>query len=722
MIRAMSTTSMFRSTTRAAIAAFSITLPMLVPAQKLDRSKAPQPADPPTVRVAEAKTEVLPNGLKLIVVENHKLPVVSVQFRFDHVPVIQGEIAGYQDLMGELLTSGTARSTKEEFDERVDRIGAHFSGSTDGIYASSLKKNMRELMNLVYEVVVTPAFPATEFENARKRYLSGLKSRVDDPSQIATEVGRALTYGKRHPYGEVATEASVAKIKREHIVTYYQRFFQPENGYLVFVGDITLSEARESAKSLFGEWKGSEYTSTTDANGLETVRGLGPLLYAGQPPVANGGRNMSFVDRPGSAQSVIKAVFPVDMKPGDPLALSAQVMNTILGGGVFNARLMQNLRESRAFTYGAYSSLDADRYCGSFTAGCSVRNDVTDSAITEIMFEIERMREQPVTEAELTLAKNYMAGSFARSLEDPRTIARFALNTELYGLPKDHYATYLKRLDTVSAASVLDAARRFLNPDNANVLTVGDKASVGNKLAPLSYHRTVVYYDANGDIYREAFEMPPAGMTAQQVIDAYFKAIGGVPAAQKVKSLKKEYTAELEGMSVTLTEQHAAPLKYAMKLGSGPVVLQQVVYDGTRGKKSGMEGSKELVDQDLEDARQSAFIFPELHYTELDYGPKLNGIVEINGRKCYRVAVTKAAGGAYTDYYDMETGLRTRRTETQSTEEGNFAVTTDFSDYKAVNGVLFPHTIAQNAGMNMVFTAKVIAVNPSIPETEFLVQ
>jgi predicted Zn-dependent peptidase len=698
-----------------------ILLPSLMNAQ-IDRSKAPKPGPAPDVRVGKAHDSTLPNGMKVIVVENHKLPMVSVQVRFDHPPVAQGEIAGYQELVGELLTSGTARRSKEQIDETVDRLGAQLSGSTDGVFASSLKKNFPELLRLVYEVIAAPGFPVAEFEKARTRYLSNIKSRTDDPDQISEVVGRALTYGKRHPYGEVATEASLAKIKRDHLVAYYAHFFQPTKGYIVFVGDITEKEAVQQAKDLFGSWRGATNTSSVDASGLTVVNGLGPVEFAGAPPKALAPRGMNFVDRAGSAQSVIKVVFPVELVPSDPMALPAQVMNTILGGGVFNARLMQNLREARAFTYGAYSNIEADRWCGNFSAGCSVRNDVTDSAVTEIMYEIERMRNEPVTPEELALAKSYMAGSFARSLEDPRTIARFALNIALYGLPDDHYATYLKRLDTISAATIHGAAQRLLLPDNAMVLVVGDKEQVANKLAPLSFTRNVVLYDVNGDIHREQFELPPAGMTADDVLTAYVKALGGVEALGKVRTLRKEYEATVQGMTVSLLEQHSAPNKYAMSLGNGPMVLQKLVFDGVRGKRSGMEGMSELVDEDLEDARQSAYMFPELFYRELDHKALLNGVVEVEGRKCYRLFIQKSSGGAFTDYYDQETHLKIRRVENQTSEEGNFQVTTDYADHKAVNGVLFPHTIHQNAGMQFHFTAKSIEVNKPIDPTVFVVE
>jgi len=703
---------------RACAAASVLLMPHLMRAQT-DRTHAPQPGPPPTVRVAEPEETTLPNGLRVITVENHKLPVVSVQVRFDHPPVAQGELAGYQDLMGELLTAGTVRRTKEQLDEDVDKLGAQLHGSSDGLFASGLKRNLPELMRIVYEVLTAPMFPPAEFEKARTRYLSGLKMRPEDPDQIADAAGRALTYTKKHPYGEVATEATVGKITRANLVAYYERFFRPQDGYLVFVGDITGAEAVELATRLFGTWTGAKVDSDIGPDGTETVKNLGLVSFTAARPEAKLPRQVAFVDRPGSAQSVIRVGFPLALEPKDPDALAAQVLNTILGGGVFNARLMQNLREKHAFTYGAYSQLDADRWCGAFSAGCSVRNAVTDSAVTEIMREIQRIREEPVTAEELSLAKSYMAGSFARSLEDPRTIARFALNTRLFGLKPDHYATYLQRLDTVSAATVLAVAKRLLKPDNATILVVGDKQEVANKLTGLGAQKVIHYFDANGDPYRETAALPAKDRTAQMVLDAYVKAIGGADRLSRVKSLKKVYEAEMGGMAITLTELFVAPRNYAMSMASGPMVMQRLVYDGTRGEKSGADPAVALVDQELEDARQSSYPFPELAYKELDYGAVLNGVVEIDGRQCDRIFVKKSAGGVFTEYYDQATGLKVRRTETQNAEQGTMQVTTDFKDYKEHDGILFPETIEQNLGAHVRFTATAIEVNGPIPAAEF---
>ncbi len=709
---------MARNLTTALHLAAALLAPALITAQ-VDRSKAPSPGPAPAVHVGAHKTFMLANGMRVIVVENHKLPMVSVQVRFDIEPVLQGDLAGYQDLVGELLASGTSRHTKEEIDELVDGLGATLSTANDGLYASVLSRNFNALMGLVYEVVTSATFPPAEFEKARTRALSAVRTRADDPDQIAEAVSRAITYGKSHPYGEVATEATLGKVRRDHLYAYYQRFFQPSTGYLVFVGDITEAEAKAVAERLFGGWNGAQVPVQKTPDGVELVGALGPVRRPATIPQPSKPRAVCFVDRPGSAQSVIKVCYPVDLRPNDPATISGQVMNTILGGGVFNARLMQNLREDKAYTYGAYSSLEPDRRVGNWNGGCSVRNEVTDSAITQILLEMERMREEPVRPEELDLAKSYMAGSFARNLEDPRTIARFALNTYLNQLAPDHYDTYLQRLDTVSTDAVLDAARRFLQPDNAMVLVVGDKAQVANALTGLSLQNTVLYLDINGDPYRETAERAPEGMTADQVIEAYLKAIGGRPAIEGLKDVRKEYKATMQGMEVDLVEQVLVPDNYAMRMTMGPMTMQKLVYSAGKGYTEGMDGRVELIDQMLQEAQENAWPVPEAAYKQMGHELRLMGVVEVEGRKAYRVRITTLSDKSYTDYFDVETGLKVKRTEVQVTPQGNIEVNTTYADYKAAGGVKFPWTVNQSAGVLLEFKAVSIDVNKGLDRSAF---
>ena len=713
-------------TQRLAMACLPLAATLFTPAMtiaQVDRSKPPKPAAAPIVQLGKHFTFVLDNGMRVIVVENHKLPMVSVQVKFDIEPFLQGEKAGFIDLAGDLLGSGTARHKKEDIDEQVDRLGASLNTATDGLYASCLTRGFSELFNLAFEITTSATFPPDEFEKAKKRMLSGIKSRQDDADAISEQVGRVLTYGKGHPYGEVTTEASVGKVTRTDVFTYYQRFFRPQQGYLVFVGDITPNDVREMTGRTFGTWQGAQVTSSKDPSGVEVVEGLGPVRVIEKQPVPRQVRTMAIVDKPGAAQSVVRAVFPVHLHPWDDDAITAQVLNTILGGGVFNARLMQNLREDKAYTYGAYSQLTADRYTGSFAAGASVRTEVTDSAIVELMDEISGMLEREVTGEELALAKSHLAGNFARSLEDPRTIARFALNTYLNKMKEDHYRTYLQRLDTVTAEGVMALANQLLVPDRAMVLVVGDKERVANKLAPLSFDRGVGVYDMNGDPWKEkATPLPAGGITAQQVIDNYLAACGGRPAIAGIRDLRIDMTANMQGTAVTMTQWYATPNKYASEMRNGSMLLQRSAFDGIRGFSDGPMGPHELVDLELEEIQQNAIPFAEMKYADFHNKLLLNSTVDLDGREAYKITAMTESGGIFYEYYDTQTGFKLRRVEPKNTEMGNITVTTNFKDYRPEGGIQFAHLVEQNMGMELVFTVNSVAVNKGVPASVFTVE
>lgn len=685
-------------------------LPALMNAQ-IDRTKAPSPGPAPVVHLGEHSSFTLSNGMRVIVVENHKLPMVGVQVRFDIPPFAQDKKTGFIDMVGDLLTTGAGRRSKVSIDEAVDGLGASLHATSDGVYANGLKKHLPKLLSIVGDVVKVPTFPEQELEKVRKRYASSIEQRKDDPDAIAEVVGRSVTFGRTHPYGEVMTEKTLRAIGRKEVAAYHAKFFRPETGYLVFVGDITEKEAKELAKGTFGEWKPAPVSTITNEDGSETIDGIGAIRPLKKPSTARGKRRVIIVDRPGAAQSIVHVAFPLNLEPKDVRTLNAQVMNTILGGGVFNARLMQNLREDKGWTYGAGSTLASDRFNGHFTAAFSIRTEVTDSAIIETMNELERMASTPVSREELDLAKSYMAGSFARSLEDPQTVARFALNTYLNGLQPDHYATYLKRLEAVTVQDVMEAAQAFLFPDNAAILVVGDKKALLPKLEPLSRsgNPAVLELDYNGNMYVE--ELTPVGdRTVGQVLETYITAIGGRSAIDKLGGVLMRITTEMGGMPIAIKQWYGADGGFRAETKAGDTMLQEEIYDGERAVRKSPQGDEELQDVDLGDLQFNGHVVPEMHYGKTTERMILSGRTEIDGRSAYKVTLMTPSGTSVGDYFDTETGLKIRRVDNKFMYGKSLTITTDYSNYKAVNGVMLPRTISQSGGPTGALTLTVTDV------------
>jgi predicted Zn-dependent peptidase len=669
------------------------------PDTDLDRSQAPKPGPAPKIQMGTYESFTLENGLECIVVKNDKLPRVSFQYTLNIDPIMEGDKAGMQDMVGEMLSRGTKNRTKEQFDEEVDFIGATLSTYSTGVYASSLTKHSDKIIELMADVLLNPTFPKEELEKVKTQTLSGLASAKNEPNSIASNVKDVLNYGKNHPYGELMTEETVGNITAKDIKDYYYNNFNPNAGFLVIVGDIDAKAAKAKMQKYFDKWK----------KGTPTKRNY-------DVPQAPQTTTVAMVDRPGSVQSVITVTYPVDLKPGAPDLIAASVANSVLGGGGFAGRLMQNLREDKGFTYGSRSSLSYDPLVGVFSASASVRNEVTDSAVTEILYEIERLSTEKVAPEDLQKIKNIMAGRFARSLERPQTVANFALNIARYDLPADYYEKYLERLAAVTAEDVMRVSKKYLTAKNANILVVGDKDTVAKGLGKFDAKKKVNFYDNYGNPITQADTK--IEVTGEQIIEKYIDAIGGKEALMKVKDVQKSAEMSMQGKTLSLVTLQKAPNKYKESMTMQGMVIQQQTFDGTKGAVSGMQGNQTLEGDDLKALAEQAVLFSELTYGKTGYTLEVKGVEKINGNDAYKVAVTSPSKKKSTQYFDVESGLKVRTVTTQ----GAATVMVDSGDYKEVDGIKFPHSSKISAGpQNIEAKITEIKINAGLSDDEFKV-
>ncbi|MBL7802407.1 MAG: insulinase family protein [Saprospiraceae bacterium] len=642
------------------------------------RAKAPQAGPAPKIQIGKAETFTLENGLTVIVVENHKLPRVSYRLFVDYDPVLEKDAAGYSSLAGEMLTKGTKTRSKIQIDEEVDFMGASLGADQNGLSGRCLSKHSDKLLAIMSDVLLNPSFPAEEFDKVKTRTESGLASSKDDPDAISENVASVLRNSRNHPYGEVMTEETLQKITLDQVKGHYGTYFKPNISYLIIVGDITKAKAEQQAKKYFGGWAKGEVPT-----------------HKYPVPRAPETAQVAFVHKPGAVQSAIKITYPVELQPGTDDVIRARVMNTILGGGVyFNNRVNDNLREGHGWTYGAGTSLSPNELVGSFEAGASVRNSVTDSAVIEFMKEIERMRTEKVSNDELQVVKNVMTGQFSRSLEEPGTVADFALATARFKLPADYYERYLEVLNAVTPEEVLLMAKKYLRPDKAYILVVGNKDEVADRLKQFSPEKKVNFYDTYGYPVKETSPVP-AGVTAQSVIENYINAIGGNAKINALKDAQTTAVMKGRGPEFVIKTFQKGGEKFAMEMTMNGQPISKQVYDGKGGIEYGMGGATRNIEgSELTDMKEQAAFCKEATYVSAGYKLDLKGMEEVNGSNAFVVEVTRPDGEKTTEYYDAKTSLKVREVRVEVGPDGqSTTVTSDFSDYKEVGGVLFPHTM-----------------------------
>ncbi len=664
---------------------------------QLDRSTRPNPGPAPKIQLGDYKLFTLDNGLKVIVVENHKIPKITYQLSLDIDPVLEENQAGYVGITGDLLRAGTTTKTKAEIDEAIDFIGASLNTYSTGISGSVLTKFSGDLLSIMSDVLYNPSFPAEELEKLKKQNISGIQTAKNDAKSIANNINAAVTYGNKHPYGEINTEKAFESITLDKCKEYYKTYFRPNAAYLIIVGDITLKEAQSQAKQYFGKWQ----------------KGVVPA-HTYSFPELNKSPRVVIGNRDGAVQSVIMVSYPLDFKPGNPDAIKASVMNSILGGGSLSSRINANLREKRAYTYGAYSSLNADKLVGSFTASGEVKGEATDSAMVELLYEIKRMIDEPVDINMLEQVKSRMNGSFARSLENPSTIAGFALNIEKYKLPKDYYATYLEKLSKVSVADVQDLAKKYLKPENANIIAVGNADQLKKTMTKFSKDGKVEQRDFYGNPVK-AMETP-SNLTGMEVISNYVKAIGGKEKLQKVNDVTTKMGMSMQGMKIEIISKQKAPNKMSVETLMGTNVLSKQVCNGVKAMVKSQMGNKELTGAELEEMLAQSTLNAELYFDKMGITAELKGSEDVEGQPAWKVQMNLPSGKNTVDFYDQKSGLKVKSVSQQE----QMSVTTLYSDYREVQGVLYPFKLKQSAGpQSFDIEVSSVEVNRGIDDSVF---
>ena len=661
---------------------------------QIDRSVQPKPGPAPKVQLGKVEKFTLSNGLQVIMVENHKLPRASASLSIENMPVIEGDKTGLSNMMGSLLGRGTSNITKDEFNEKVDYLGANVNFYSSGASARSLKKYFPEVLGLMADGVKNSQFTQEEFDKEVKVTLDGLKSNEKSVTAIARRIESALIYGKNHPYGESTTKATVSNITLADVQNNFNTYYKPNNAYLVIVGDINPSATKKMVTKLFGDWK----------------KGNVPAVAFAKPENVNT-TEINFINMPNAVQSEIVVANNIDLKLGDKDYYAALLANSILGGGG-TARLFMNLREDKGYTYGSYSSVRQNKHAATFRATASVRNIVTDSSVVEIQKEINKIRYEKASAEELKNAKAKYVGSFVMEVQKPATAARYALNIARYNLPADFYENYLKNINAVTLEGVQNVAIKYFKGDKARIIITGKGIDVLNNLEKGDY--VINYFDKKGNTTsKPAMTLPiPTGTTAKTVLDKYFKSIGGKDKVMAIKTTIMVANATIQGTPLVMTVKSASPNKTSQSIAVMGNVMQKKVFDGAKGYSEGRGQKTEMKPEEVTKAKNSNALFSDLDYTS----GKLLRIEPIDGKNAIVLKHNDTEA-----YYDMISGLKVKEVKTVKTPDGKeIKVPSVFSDYKEVNGIKFPHSIGLKSGpMDLNFVVKEIKINEGVSDADF---
>ena len=500
------------------------------------RKIAPSPLAPQPFDIPQPFETVLANGLKIVIFENNQLPLVSYRLAFRSGDINDPKDAiGLTSAMTSLLNEGTTTRSSKQIAEETERLGAKISAGSSADYstvsASTLSLYKSDVVQLLADITLNPTFPEDEIALFQKNTIQGLESQRANASFLANEQVDKILFGE-HPYSIVSpSKEDIEKISRENLIAFHQKMFAPNNAIFIIVGDVNRAELLQEIEDNFGDWKQQD---------IENVE------FTALP--TRTATTLTVVDRPGSAQSnIVLANLAIDRTSPDyfPVLL----MNQVLGAGA-SSRLFMNLREEKGYTYGAYSRLDTRRLAGSFEATAEVRTSVTGDSLHEFFYELNRIRDEKVTEKELNDAKNFLTGVFPLRAETQEGLTNLIVSQKLYDLPEDYLQTYRDNVNAVTLDEVEQMAKTYITPDKIAIVVVGDAEEILPQVK--SYSDNIEVFDTEGNAvdiakYGQAESVETANAAGKWALNIDFQG-QTVPVNLELKQDGAKVTGLLESM------------------------------------------------------------------------------------------------------------------------------------------------------------------------------
>ncbi|MDA9749356.1 insulinase family protein, partial [Flavobacteriaceae bacterium] len=595
---------------------------------QVDRSQIPPSGPDPEIKLGQPYEYELTNGLKLIIVENNKLPRASVNLFIDSQSYSSNGKTGIGSITSSLLGKGTKNISKDDFIEEIDFMGSTLALYTTGAYGSSLSKYFPRLLELLADGLLNPVFDLEEFTKEKERLLESIKENEKNVRTIASRVGDIIIYGKNHPNAEYTSESSINNISFDDLEVYFKKRFIPNNAYMVIIGDVNAEETKDRIVGLFSKWeKGKVITEDITVNSsFEQTE-------------------IHFIDMPNAIQSEIRFQNLIDMRKSNPDYISLLVANRILGGEP-ESRLESKIREDKGYAYYARSNFGSNKYASTtFNAFTSSRAEVTDSSVVELLSEIDKIKKIKVGDQELSDIKAAYFGDFVRESESPSTIAQYSVDIKIEELDNDYYKNFIRNVNQVSADDIIKVSNKYFNTNQGAIIIAGKGSELIDKLENLSYDGKKIninYYDKSGNIIDKPDYSVDSNITAEGIINRYINLIGGKKNLEEVQSIELKGSADLnmQGQSFKL-EFYSLKNNQNQSLSTvsaGGMQVQKSVFNKDQGYNV-VNGQKIILsEEELEQALTDSNLFSELSY---DYEiVKLVGSSTIDNQKVYEIKIS----------------------------------------------------------------------------------
>ncbi len=646
---------------------------------QVDRSQIPPSGPDPEIKLGQPYEYELSNGLKLIIVENNKLPRASVNLFIDSQSYSSDGKTGIGSITSSLLGKGTKNILKDDFIEEIDFMGSTLSLYTTGAYGSSLSKYFPRILELLADGLLNPVFDEEEFTKEKDRLLESIKENEKSVTSIARRVGDIIIYGKNHPNAEYTSESSINNISFKDLEPYFKKRFIPNNAYMVIIGDVKAEETKETILDLFSKWEKGEVMTEdiTVNNSFDQTE-------------------IHFIDMPNAIQSEIRFQNLIEMRKNSPDYISLLVANRILGGEP-ESRLESKIREDKGYAYYARSNFGSNKYSSTtFNAYTSSRANVTDSSVIELLSEIDKIKKVKVDGQELSDIKAAYFGDFVRDTESPSTIAQYSVDIKIEELDNDYYKNFIKSVNQVTSDDIYKVSNKYFNTDQGAIIIAGKGSELIDKLENITYDGkklNINYYDTRGNIIDKPNYSIDDNVSVESIINNHIDAIGGKERLVKVQSIQTSGSANLnmQGQSFVL-EFYSIKNNQNQSLSTvkaGGMMVQKSVFNKYQGYNE-VNGQRILLkDSELETAIIDSALFSELNY---DFSTiELVGTSVINNEKVYEIKITDSK----TEYYSIESGLKIKEVQITEVDGNQIVVETTINRYEEINGVLIPSEINQ---------------------------